>query len=286
MLRTRLWMGTLLIGLALAALLFDWQPWCPFLLLLSLPAAAAACYELVHLLEMYRLRPSVCLLGVCGVVLANWPAHVTEFGEPWQWILGTFTAWFLIAFLIEAAYFKGPNGAVARLALELFAVAYLGLLACFLLQLRWLPDEKGSLALALAVFVPKSGDIGAYFTGRFLGRHRLTPVLSPKKTWEGAAGGLAASVLVALGIEWLGVTLDRPVLRDWLLAAGFGLVVGVVAQLGDLMESLIKRDCERKDASQVVPGFGGVLDVLDSILFSAPVAYGFVVSCSWFVVRG
>ncbi len=272
-------MGAVLILLALAALVFDPQPWSPFLLLLSLLAGPAACAELVRLLQPYRLRLGVCLLGVGGVILANWPAHLLGTGQPWHWVLGAVTASFLLAFLVEGAYFHEPGGIMPRLGLTVFIILYLGLLPSFLLQLRWLPGDKGSLALALAVFVPKSGDIGAYFTGRFLGRHRMAPVLSPKKTWEGAAGGLAASVLVALGIHWLGAVLERPLFSQWLLAAGFGVVVGVVAQLGDLMESLIKRDCQQKDASHVVPGFGGVLDVLDSILFSAPVAYVLVVSC-------
>jgi phosphatidate cytidylyltransferase len=94
-------------------------------------------------------------------------------------------------------------------------------------------------------------------------------VLSPKKTWEGLAGGLILSTVVAVVINLL-----LPVLRGGhLSAAGFGLVVGGIGALGDLAESLIKRDCQRKDASQVVPGFGGVLDVVDSIVFAAPIAY-------------
>jgi phosphatidate cytidylyltransferase len=97
----------------------------------------------------------------------------------------------------------------------------------------------------------------------------MTPLLSPKKTWEGFVGGLAAAVLVAVGFYQL-----DPVLRGAPLAAvGFGATVWVAGVLGDLAESLIKRDCRRKDASQAIPGFGGVLDVVDSIVFAAPVAY-------------
>jgi phosphatidate cytidylyltransferase len=119
--------------------------------------------------------------------------------------------------------------------------------------------------------VPKCGDIGAYFTGRLLGRHRMTPVLSPKKTWEGAAGGLAAAVLAAIGIDRLGP--EAGLRGDWVREVLFGLSLGVAGMFGDLAESLIKRDCRQKDASHVVPGFGGVLDVVDAVLFAAPVAY-------------
>src|SRR5205807_2466319 len=156
-------------------------------------------------------------------------------------------------------------------------VAYLGLLPSFLAQLRWpagVGDERfseaGTLSLALAVFVPKCADVGAYFAGRLFGRHAMAPVLSPKKTWEGAAGGLAASVAAAIGMDRIG---SAPVLANLWAEAGFGVTVGLAGMLGDLAESLLKRDCRQKDASHVVPGFGGVLDVVDSVVFAAPVAY-------------
>ena len=120
------------------------------------------------------------------------------------------------------------------------------------------------------MFVPKGNDIGAYFTGKFLtgrvlGRTPMTPLLSPKKTWQGAIGGILAGCVVAVGIVSLG-----PVLPTTLAAVGFGLTVGVAGMLGDLAESLLKRDRQTKDASASVPGFGGVLDVIDSLLFAAP----------------
>jgi phosphatidate cytidylyltransferase len=161
--------------------------------------------------------------------------------------------------------------------LALWIAAYLGLLPSFFAQLRWLAGTDkgvatGTQALALALFVPKGCDIGAYFTGRLLGRHRMTPILSPKKTWEGFAGGMLAAVAIAIGLGRMG-----PALRgsDW-LALGFGLTVGLAGILGDLAESLIKRDSRHKDAAQNVPGFGGVLDVVDAVVFAAPVAYAWL----------
>src|SRR5262249_10633923 len=99
-------------------------------------------------------------------------------------------------------------------------------------------------------------------------RHPMAPVLSPKKTWEGAAGGLALATAAAVFINSFG-----PVLRSWWAAAAVGLVLGVAGMLGDLAESLIKRACPKKDASQGMHGFGGVLDVVDAIVFAAPLAY-------------
>jgi len=278
MLRTRLWMGAILIALAAGVLAFDPAPWFPILLVMMLLLSVAASYELQLLLGPERRPPTwFVLAGVVAVVLANWPAHLRGWEGPWRPVLYTFAAVVLAAFLLEMATFREPGHSVMRIALAVWAVAYLGLLPSFLAQLRWWPadeslggpDRRGAAALALTIFVPKFCDIGAYFTGRFLGRHRMAPVLSPKKTWEGLAGGLALSMLTAWALNQY---LPGLPLSD-LSAAGFGLAVGVAGVLGDLAESMIKRDCRQKDASHALPGFGGVLDVLDSILFAAPVAY-------------
>jgi phosphatidate cytidylyltransferase len=287
MLRTRLWMGALLIVLVVAVLCFDPAPWYPFLLALLLLLGAVGGIELYHLLgaargvPLWQIVPSVLV-----VLLANWPAHFLPKGNPWLLILGTFAAVVLAAFLFEMARFtpaegvgpgvvKGgqPGDVVVRIALVTWMVAYLGVLPSFLAQLRWkaadAEAQAGTGALLLAVFVPKCCDIGAYFTGRLLGRHRMSPVLSPKKTWEGLAGGLVLSMAAAAAINRFLSVLpvgDLP-------ALGFGLTLGIAGTLGDLAESLVKRDCRSKDASAVVPGFGGVLDVIDAILFAAPVAY-------------
>jgi phosphatidate cytidylyltransferase len=276
MLRTRLWMGAVLVALSVAVLAFDrhFEPWYPFLFLLTALLSLVATYEFLHLLDD-EVRPPAWLAygGVAALLVANWLPHLPQiapvFADAWRLIAGTFAALVLSAFLREMAVFRVPGHALTRIALTLFVAAYLGLLPSFFAQLRWLEgDGRGTLALALAIFVPKFCDVGAYFTGRFLGRHRATPVLSPKKTWEGFAGGLVAAAATAAVIHGLG-----PVFPGWLLAIAFGLVVGVVGILGDLAESLIKRDCQKKDASQAVPGFGGVLDVVDSIVFAAPVVY-------------
>jgi phosphatidate cytidylyltransferase len=290
MLSTRLWMGTILIGLTVGVLVLDqWlAPWYPFLFVLVLLLTLVGCHELLELLGTAR-RPSpwLCYTAVTGLVAANWLPSISARlvpnlmmdRDPWLWIVGVFALMVLAAFVVEMAAFQVPGESVTRVALIVWITAYLGLLPSFLVQLRWLPDletssknQRASAALMLAIFVPKCGDIGAYFTGRVLGRHAMAPTLSPKKTWEGAAGGVMASMLSALGIDRLG-----PVVRGgWPSAAVLGAALGIVGILGDLAESLIKRDCRQKDASQVVPGFGGVLDVVDSILFAAPVAYWWI----------
>jgi phosphatidate cytidylyltransferase len=274
MLRTRLWMGAVLIALAIGVLVFDqrFEPWFPFLLVFVLLLAVVGTIELVHLIDANRRPPLwLCLAGVLGVLFANWSAAFTW--QPWPVIAGVFAALVLAAFLAEMATFREPGQSVTRISLTIFIVAYIGLLPCFLAQLRWLPGTtneipRGVGAIALAIFIPKCCDIGAYFTGRLFGTHRMSPVLSPKKTWEGFAGGIGASLLMAFLLNRFALALRE----DW-MALGFGATVGVLGVLGDLAESLIKRDGQQKDASQVMPGFGGVLDVVDSIVFTAPLAY-------------
>jgi phosphatidate cytidylyltransferase len=229
-----------------------------------------AAWELHALMEGRERPPAwVFLASAAAVVAAGWPAHQGWTGEPkapWRGIQTALTCVLLLAFLWEMAWFRKPDGAVTRIAHLFFCTAYAGLLPAYFCQLRWIPDV-GLAAMALAVFVPKLGDVFAYLTGKFLGRHPMTPVLSPRKTWEGLIGGLAGSVLASVLIcHWASVSPAGG-------AVAFGLALGLAGVLGDLAESLIKRDCGRKDASGAVPGFGGVLDVIDSVLFAAPLAY-------------
>ena len=298
MLQTRLWMGTVLVLLTAGMLVLDqWlAPWFPFLFVFVLGLSLAACQELVALLGNAR-RPQVPLLfagvavlgngklvgpGAAAIWLGSEPVE-PDFGnirgaDPGGILLGNGR--------LPATPDQGPNpegGSIERMARTLWVLAYLGLLPCFLAQARWLypanQPAQGSVALALIIFVPKCCDIGAYGTGRLLGRHQMTPVLSPKKTWEGAAGGLTLGTLAAIGIDRLGPV---PLLGKCLgQEIGFGVTLGGVGMFGDLAESLVKRDCRRKDASTVVPGFGGVLDVVDSVIFAAPVGYLWLRSLAW-----
>ena len=284
MLRYRLITGTLLaVGLAAELVADSWTaPYFPILFALAMLCGVVTCLELVALLPAEQ-RPdlSAVVPGVLGVLASNWYAPLRHaLGDvpllptatgPWPPVVVTFTLVVLASFLHELYHYRGPGNVVVRLAMTTWVVAYLGLLPSFLLKLRWLdgdPTFTGWL-LMLVIFVPKCGDIGAYFTGRLLGRTPFSPLISPKKTWEGFAGGLVLSALTAAGID-----AAVPIFRHGTIEAlAFGVVVGTAGVLGDLAESLVKRDGGAKDASRRLPGFGGLLDVMDSILFAAPVAY-------------
>ena len=164
-------------------------------------------------------------------------------------------------------------GALARVSLTMLAVVYLGAGAALMFAIR-MDGRLGVPALVLFLAAVKFTDIGAYFTGTAIGRHKLIPWLSPGKTWEGLAGGLAA----AAGISVLAVWAFRHVASShlslsYVQAAIFGVVVGGIGQFGDLSESLLKRSAQVKDSGALVPEFGGILDILDSPLLAAPAAY-------------
>lgn len=286
MIRTRVLVGVLLALSAGGVLVGDTQlaqrgfAWFPFLFAFLMLAGLLGARELIRLFPpLFRPRGPLLVAGVLLLIAANWYPILRhesrpEPAAPWALLVFTFVAVMIAAFLVEMRRYKGEScAAVPRLGLTVLSLAYLGLLPCFFVQVRFLtPDAYvTAVMLALVIFVPKCNDVGAFFTGTFLGRHKMTPALSPKKTWEGFAGGMLTGGVIGVVGWWLAPDIfPRGGAAE---AFAFGLVVGLAGVLGDLAESLVKRDCATKDASQRIPGFGGVLDVVDSVLFAAPVAY-------------
>jgi phosphatidate cytidylyltransferase len=172
--------------------------------------------------------------------------------------------------------YREPGQSMETLGAELIAVAYVGLLISVTAQLRWVAGaDAGYLVLGSLVIAAKGGDIMAYTFGRLWGRRKMVPILSPGKTWMGAVGAVVGSGFG--GWAWLhwGTPLFN---ADWepcnsAVAIFYGVTIGVVGLIGDLCESLIKRDVGKKDAAPLLPGFGGLLDLLDSVLYAGPVAY-------------
>ncbi len=192
--------------------------------------------------------------------------------------------WFIIA-LARYSWCRGVQGAVAAASATLCCGLYLGMAPGFYLVIRrW----HSPWVVIGVILIAKSCDIGAYFGGRVLGRHKLIPWLSPGKTWEGLAIGVTTSALVCLLIitmsngsnlagQWQVLAGESrrwgPQAYPWVYAFIAGALLGAVGQLGDLVMSLFKRDAGIKDSGCAVPGFGGLLDVLDSPILVAPVGY-------------
>ena len=170
----------------------------------------------------------------------------------------------VLAFVEQMAR-RRTDDAMRCIGCTLLAGVYLGIGAMMILTIR-ISYGVGMLMLFLAAV--KCTDIGAYFTGSAVGRHKLIRWLSPGKSWEGLAGGLAT----AAGVSMLAVWLGRIETIAFWQAAVFGVVIGLAGQFGDLCESLLKRSAGAKDSGAAVPQFGGALDILDSPLIAAPVA--------------
>ncbi|MEW5974898.1 MAG: phosphatidate cytidylyltransferase [Acidobacteriota bacterium] len=163
--------------------------------------------------------------------------------------------------------------ALASASATLLGLVYVPGLLSFLIIVRSLPlpDLSGSRWIFIFLLMVWLGDTAAYYTGSWLGRHRLAPLISPKKTVEGALGGLVGSIIGAfLGSYWF----SPGVSRSHLLS--LALVVGIASQIGDLAESALKRGAGVKDSSQLLPGHGGMLDRIDGVLFGAPVLFCYV----------
>ncbi|MBX3394197.1 MAG: phosphatidate cytidylyltransferase [Phycisphaerae bacterium] len=174
---------------------------------------------------------------------------------------------------------KRVEGATDTIGSTLLIILYVGLLASFLVRIRMFAPSGGAWLLLYYVGVVKSCDIGAYFTGRMAGRTKLIEWLSPKKTVEGLAGGVTFSVVVAVAVPTIVRALAEPgsPLAAQLPSSGmavlFGVTMALVGHAGDLLESLFKREARAKDSASAVPAFGGVLDIIDSPLVTAPFAY-------------
>jgi len=176
---------------------------------------------------------------------------------------------------------RGTELVIVNVATTMFFIFFAGGLAGYLTKVRM--EEGGSAGAVLflfSIFVVKMTDVGAYFTGLTFGQHKLIPWLSPKKTWEGLAGGILIAVLcsVVVGnlLEHAGlIRLEGVVFRRGIGLALFGLVMAIFSIAGDLAASLIKRDAAVKDSGDMIPGMGGVLDVIDSPLLAAPAAWFF-----------
>ncbi len=240
----------------------------PFATLLSVVAFAAS-YELCIILKSSGFATYPKLTAFASFVVAILPAWAHKFASGTSSFAiqaGAVFLFMVIAFGVALREEDKRSGALAVIA-GTFVLVYVGFALSFFVRLRSLP-EVGTALMLFAVGCAKVGDIGAYFAGHAFGRHPLAPRVSPKKTVEGAIGGLAASLAMAfLVAPFVKGRIELPVLLVW---AG---TLAVAAQYGDLAESLLKRSGEVKDSSGFFGGMGGVLDVVDSLLLCAPTAY-------------
>jgi len=187
-----------------------------------------------------------------------------ELTKGWEFLFIILALLFLVLMQFKR---RQHSGAIIGISTTVFGIVYISWSFSFLIKIRYL--DGGLSLLASLLLITKACDIGAYLIGSRFGKTPLVPNISPHKTVEGALGGVSFSVLSALAC--------RPFLGfGYLHLVILGIGISILAQLGDLSESLIKRDCQMKDSGSVFPGMGGVLDQIDSLLFTAPVFYFYI----------
>jgi len=257
----------------------------PALLLFCLFLTIRSSFEMADLLRTRHMKPSFELTAVCNVfvVLAAW-AHSRMSGVPsglngmlisLGLVAAAIVASFVVLMMFEAIRYRKPGRSMESLGANLITVMYAGGLLGVIAQFRWFPDPTvGYFAIGSLIIAAKSGDVMAYTFGRLWGKRKMVPRLSPGKTWMGGFGAIVGSCLGG----WLWLTFGgrlfdaSPQAATLACVLGYSATMGVVGLIGDLCESLIKRDAEKKDSATLMPGFGGLLDLLDSPLFAGPFA--------------
>ena len=253
--------------------------------LIVLALSALTVREVTHFVRQAGYRPNraVVQLFAAGLVIGpyisfNLRQEADWYDESWGMLWVSIALG--LAFLLQAVR-RGSERAAINVATAVFIIVYTGGLAGYLTRLRMeVGGYEGATLLIFSIFLVKANDIGAFFTGMAFGKHKLIPWLSPQKTWEGFIGGLLVTVILSVALGRLLPESVRSGMTAGLLAYPwglliFGLLMGVLSVAGDLVASLLKRDAAVKDSGELLPGMGGALDVMDSPLLAAPVAWFF-----------
>lgn len=286
MLKYRLILGPIMIAALLGILWLDqWlqdagraRAGLAMLVLLILPGIVIAARELAQLFKAKGVPTDSRVLAAVGVA-GCCVVYFTTLADDHDWsqtvppgiVVATLPVFALLLGIITRCWRKNTADTMLTGATALFACVYVGLMPGMLISIR---VEHSAWVLGALLLVTKACDIGAYFTGRAIGKNKLIPWLSPGKTWEGLAGGVVLAAVVS--------TLLLSPLKGlpWWQSAIIGVVLALVGQVGDLLASMLKRDAAVKDSGSSIPGFGGVLDVFDSPLLAGPVAYWLLIAAS------
>ena len=267
----------------------------PVLAFVAGVVALLAIHELLKLAESYNIRPLYkpvyvfvalfFLLIAISPEASSTPALSTS---GFAFVAVCFAGFAPFIFLVIAMRRDELSSSFPAAVVAAFAFAYIALPMASLVQLR--EQWQGSFFLLYLLLLVWAGDIFAYFIGKSLGTHRMSPRVSPKKTWEGAVASVVASVAVGMLMTHYAVPISRALLHARLIEQRDGvftepamfpiiilsIVLNVAAQLGDLVESVIKRGAGVKDSGAILPGHGGMFDRIDALLFAAPVLWAYM----------
>lgn len=200
---------------------------------------------------------------VTGMIASNvTPAATNDFET-------TFLILFVLGLCVRQFVSKSNPEAITAIATTLFGLMYIPWLLNFIQKINFFPGVNGKYYVLHFILVTKFSDLGAYVTGSLIGRHKMIPRISPGKTWEGFGGAIVISTLVSIGFAKIAGLPELTVLHATIL----GIILSSTAVIGDLIESLFKREAGVKDSGRLFPGIGGILDLMDSLLFNAPLMY-------------
>src|SRR6267154_6257685 len=202
------------------------------------------------------------LTGKIG--MNNSPARVNDFET-------SFLILFVLGLCVRQFVARNNTTGILTISTTLFGLMYVPWLLNFIQKINFFHDVDGHYYLLYFVVITKFSDTGAYTVGSLIGRHKMIPRISPGKTWEGFFGAIAVSTAASLlFVHFAG---DKMPAMNWRHAVVLGVVLSITAVIGDLIESLFKREADVKDSGAFFPGIGGILDLLDSLLFNAPIMY-------------
>ncbi|MBA2728047.1 MAG: phosphatidate cytidylyltransferase [Parachlamydiaceae bacterium] len=249
-----------------------------FYITLIAATIAGALSELFHLANIKKFNP----LATAAIAFSTLYTFATYLSIKHVQLAILPEAILLTALLSFFGYYLIQGGnPLSNIAMTTFGIAYLAIPLSFLVKINYFFPETsaqdGRCWLLYTLFVTKMTDTGAYFVGKYIGRTPLAPNLSPKKTLEGAIGGLLTSMAVSVAFYFIANVAPQ----KWCMEITFtqslllGICISILAQFGDLAESLLKRDAGVKDSNNL-PGVGGVFDMVDSIIFTAPLVYLFL----------
>ena len=273
MLRHRLQSGILLGASLLGAMFFLPTPWVLPLLLVVTLLALVEFYALLDASKIPHFKVVGLLCGL-GLVAGTWVALRSELA--WRQEAESFLIFLTTAYVfIRQITCRQTERPWDTMAGTLLGVIYVAFLFNYLLKLivGWGPGVDGRMLLLYLIAVVKCTDIGAYSVGCAIGRHKLIPRISPKKTWEGVFGGVLTGLAASLLFVYFGHGRIGVFAFSWTDAVVLGLLLPVAGVVGDLIESLLKRAAGVKDSGTYIQGMGGLLDVIDSLLFTAPLLY-------------
>jgi phosphatidate cytidylyltransferase len=273
---------TALILIPVVLLLVFLGPWWQWLFTVAVAAIAAlAAWEFLGLAEKIGAKPP--RIAVVLAILALFAGHYW-----WPGQTAPILSILSLALLVYCTFFRPIALLIADASACILCLFYIGYTLIALPALRDNPDGNGPSLVAFLLCVVWAGDTAALYVGRAWGRHKMAPTLSPNKTWEGALGSVVGSLLATLfllglshlfqkrDLVWLSYPED---IWYWMILA---VVVNIVAQVGDLVESALKRSAGVKDSGAILPGHGGVLDRIDALLLAAPVLWYALLIHQWF----